>query len=360
MVVINWVNQPDVYIKRVLNIARLCKVRTQNIINQNDIIYLCIDKIYFKMNLQQLEYIIAVDNYRHFSTAAEKCFVTQPTLSMMIQKLEEELDVKIFDRSKQPVIPTEIGKNIIQQARLILNETNTLREIVTSQRETIEGELRIAVIPTLAPYLMPLFVKPMAEQYPSVKLYISEMTTENIILRLKQSTIDVGIMATPTNDKDLFENPLFFEEFVVYAAQNESILSKRYLIANDIDVNRLVLLEEGHCMRSQVINLCELRHTTNMINNVFYEAGSIETLKNMIEVHSGVTILPELAVTNMDEEQLQLVRFFKSPAPVREISLVTHRAFVKKRLIEALKTVILEYLPPNLKKNKSSMKPIPL
>lgn len=312
------------------------------------------------MNLQQLEYIVAVDNYRHFSTAAEKCFVTQPTLSMMIHKLEEELDVKIFDRSKQPVVPTEIGRNIIKQARLILNETHILKEIVDTQKETIAGELRIAIIPTLAPYLMPLFIKSMAENYPSVKLYISEMTTENIILRLKQSTIDVGIMATPTNDKDLFENPLFFEEFVVYAAQNEDILSKRYLIAKDINVNRLVLLEEGHCMRSQVINLCELKQTANMINNVYYEAGSIETLKNMIEVHSGITILPELAITNMDEEQLQLIRFFKPPAPVREISLVTHRAFVKKRLIEVLKTEIFNNLPPNLKQNKSSVQPIPL
>ncbi len=304
------------------------------------------------MNLQQLDYIVAVDNYRHFSTAAEKCFVTQPTLSMMIHKLEDELDVKIFDRSKQPVVPTEIGRAIIEQARLILNETARLREIVSTQKETVEGELRIAIIPTLAPYLMPLFVKKMAERYPSVKLYISEMTTENIINKLKLSALDVGIMATPTNDKDLFENFLFFEEFVAYASQNEAILSKRYLLANDIDVNRLVLLEEGHCMRSQVINLCELRHASSRISNVFYEAGSIETLKNMIEVLSGVTILPELAISNMDEEQLQSVRFFKSPAPVREISLVTHRAFVKKRLIDILKTEIMDNLPERFKKNK--------
>jgi LysR family transcriptional regulator, hydrogen peroxide-inducible genes activator len=304
------------------------------------------------MNFQQLEYIVAVDTFRHFSTAAEKCFVTQPTLSMMIQKLEDELGIKIFDRSKQPVVPTEIGKAIIEQARLILNETARLREIVSAEKETLDGELKIGIIPTLAPYLMPLFVKKMAERYPLVKLYIMEMTTENIVTRLKQSSLDVGIMATPSNDKDLFENPLFFEEFVVYAAQNESVLSKKYLLANDIDINRLVLLEEGHCLRSQVINLCELKNTTTMINNVHYEAGSIETLKNMIETLSGVTILPELALKNMTEEQLQLVRFFKSPAPVREISLVTHRAFVKKRLIQVLKDEIMGNLPEALLKNK--------
>lgn len=306
------------------------------------------------MNLQQLEYIVALDTYRHFSTAAEKCFVTQPTLSMMIQKLEEELDVKIFDRSKQPVVPTAVGKAIIEQARQILNETLRMQEIVSMHKETLEGELRLAIIPTLAPYLMPLFLKKFAERYPSVKLYISEMTTENIISKLKQSALDVGIMATPTLDKDLFENPLFFEEFVVYAAKNESILSKRYLLANDIDVHRLVLLEEGHCMRSQIINLCELKQATGMINNVFYEAGSIETLKNMIEIHSGITILPELALSNMSKKQLKLVRFFKSPAPVREISLVTHRAFVKQRLIGVLKAAIIDNLPENLLKNKAN------
>ena len=304
------------------------------------------------MNFQQLEYIVAVDTLRHFSMAAEKCFVTQPTLSMMIQKLEEELGIKIFDRSKQPVVPTEIGKAIIEQARLILNETARLHEIVSNEKETLDGELKIGIIPTLAPYLMPLFVKKMSERYPSVKLYIMELTTESIVTRLKQSTLDVGIMATPSHDKDLFENPLFFEEFVVYAAQNESILNKKYLLPNDIDINRLVLLEEGHCMRSQVINLCELKNTTTMINNVHYEAGSIETLKNMIETNSGITILPELALKNMTEEQLQLVRFFKSPAPVREISLVTHRAFVKKRLIQVLKEEVMSNLPEQLLKNK--------
>ncbi len=305
------------------------------------------------MNLQQLEYIVALDAHRHFSTAAEKCFVTQPTLSMMIQKLEDELNVKIFDRSKQPVVPTEVGKAIIEQARQILNETLRMQEIVSMHKETLEGELRLAIIPTLAPYLMPLFLKKFAERYRSVKLHISEMTTENIISKLKQSSLDVGIMATPTLDKDLFENLLFFEEFVVYAAKDESILSKRYLLANDIDVHRLVLLEEGHCMRSQMINLCELKQATGMINNVFYEAGSIETLKNMIEIHSGITILPELALSNMSKEQLKLVRYFKSPAPVREISLVTHRAFVKQRLVGVLKSAIIDNLPNNLLKNKS-------
>jgi LysR family transcriptional regulator, hydrogen peroxide-inducible genes activator len=305
------------------------------------------------MTLQQLEYIIAVDRYRHFVTAAENCFVTQPTLSMMIQKLEEELAVKIFDRSKQPVVPNEIGRLIIDHARLILRETTILRQIVEEQKETIQGELHLGIIPTAAPYLAPLFIKKFSETYPTIKLYISELTTENLIKKLKQDSLDVAIMATPLDDKELFEDPLYTEEFVVYSAKEEDILSKRYLLPKDIDVNRLVLLEEGHCMRTQIINLCELKKATSMINNVFYEAGSIETLKKMIQFYSGITILPELAIQNLDEEQMKFVRFFKSPAPMREMSLVTHRTFVKKRLIEALKKEVLASLPPQLRRQKS-------
>ena len=304
------------------------------------------------MNFQQLEYILAVDAQRHFAAAADKCFVTQPTLSMMIQKLEDELGVKIFDRSKQPVVPTEVGVQLIEQARGILHEVKKLREIADAEQNEIRGELRLAIIPTLAPYLIPLFIRPFSEKHPSVKLHISELTTEQIVRKLKQDQLDVAIMATPTSENSLSEDPLFFEEFVVYAAQAETILKKKYVLSNDIDVNRLVLLEEGHCLRSQILNLCELKESAGFVNNIFYEAGSIETLKRMVEANSGITILPELALKNLDEDQMGFVRFFKSPAPVREVSLVTRRAFVKKRFIEALKQEILSNLPSDLRRTK--------
>ncbi len=304
------------------------------------------------MTLQQLEYVIAVDNNRHFAKAAQACFVTQPTLSMMLQKLEEELDVIIFDRSKQPVVPTEVGALIITQARKILMETGQLREIVDNEKKSLSGELRVGIIPTLAPYLLPLFLKKFSEKYPDIKLFIFELTTENIIEKLKKDLLDVGIMATPSGDATLFESPLFQEEFVVYAAKNESVLEKKYLIANDIDVNRLVLLEEGHCMRAQVINLCELRQISNQMSNIFYESGSIETLKNLIEMHAGITILPELSLRNFTEEQFENIRYFKEPAPVREISLVTYRAFIKKRLAEVLRTLIIDNLPTGFVNSK--------
>ena len=302
------------------------------------------------MNFQQLEYILAVDTQRHFAAAAEKCFVTQPTLSMMIQKLEDELGVKIFDRSKQPVVPTEVGVQLIEQAQTILHEVKRLKEIAEMEQNEIKGELRLAIIPTLAPYLMPLFIRSFSEKHPSVKLHISELTTEQIVRRLRQDQLDVAIMATPTGENNLSEDPLFFEEFVVYAAQAETILKKKFVLSDDIDVNRLVLLEEGHCLRSQILNLCELKESASFVNNVFYEAGSIETLKRMVEANSGITILPELALKNLDEDQMGFVRFFKSPAPVREVSLVTRRAFVKKRLIEALKQEILDNLPKDLRR----------
>jgi LysR family transcriptional regulator, hydrogen peroxide-inducible genes activator len=305
------------------------------------------------MTLQQLEYIIAVDNHRHFAKAAQACFVTQPTLSMMLQKLEDELGVLIFDRSKQPVVPTEIGRTIVEQARKILKEAAEMREIVEKQRQILKGELRLGIIPTLAPYLLPLFLKSFSEKYPDIHLIIAELTTDTIIQKLKKDQLDIGIMATPSGDGELFETPIFQEQFVVYAAKNEEILEKRYLIAKDIDVNRLVLLEEGHCMRTQVVNLCELRQTTNQMSNIFYESGSIETLKNLIEMHAGVTILPELALRNLTKGQFKNIRFFQDPAPVREISLVTYRAFVKKRLSEALHNEIFMNLPIELQQAKN-------
>ena len=305
------------------------------------------------MTLQQFEYIIAVDNHRHFARAAQSCFVTQPTLSMMLHKLEEELGVIIFDRSKQPVLPTEIGLLVIEQARKILKETSQLREIIENEKESLSGELRVGIIPTLAPYLLPLFLKKFSEKYPLIKLFIFELMTENIVHKLKKDLLDIGIMATTSNDAALSESPLFKEEFVVYAAKNETVLEKKYLLPTDIDVNRLVLLEEGHCMRAQVINLCELRQISNQMSNIFYESGSIETLKNLIEMHTGITILPELSLRNFTEEQFENIRYFKEPAPVREISLVTNQAFVKKRLAEALRTEIIDNLPVGFVNYKS-------
>lgn len=302
------------------------------------------------MNLQQLEYIVAVDTYRHFVTAADKCFVTQATLSMMIKKLEEELDVKIFDRSKQPVVPTAIGDKLIAQAKIILHEAAKLSEIVQGEQNELKGELRIGIIPTLAPYLLPIFLADFLTNCPNVKVEIKEITTEEIVKKLEQGDLDVGLLALPLNNPKIKEFPLFYEDFVIYASSNERILEKNYVIAEDIDPNRLWLLEEGHCLREQVINLCELKAIDRELHQLNFASGSIETLKKLVEMQHGMTILPELAINDFTEEQQSRIRFFKSPAPQREIGLVTYRYFVKEKLINALKSEIERKLP-NYQKN---------
>ena len=306
------------------------------------------------MNLQQLDYIIAVDTFRHFAKAAEKSCVTQATLSMMIQKLETELGIKIFDRSRQPVTPTEIGKKIIEQARRIVSEAGRLKEIINLEKGEVAGELKIGIIPTLAPYLLPLFLKKFSDTYPRVKLNISEHTTTTIIQKLKSELLDAGILATPLNDNSIKEQPIFFEKYFLYVNNKEKGFDNEYVLPSNIDISRLWILEEGHCMRSQILNLCELKKAHSDEEKIHYEAGSIETLKNIVEKNFGITIIPELATFNLTNSQKKRLRYFKSPTPVREISIITHREFIKMRLIEVLKEMILTVIPDNMKSPKDT------
>jgi LysR family hydrogen peroxide-inducible transcriptional activator len=300
------------------------------------------------MTLVQLEYIVAVDTWRHFATAAAKCFITQPTLSMQLQKIEAELGVQIFDRSKVPVVPTAEGVEIIQQARVILKEVERLSEVTRERQGEIVGELRLGILPTIAPYLLPLFLKSFLEKYPGIRLKVTELTTEILVDRLKKNLLDAGLVVTPLNDPGIFEQPLFYEEFVVYVSPAETVYKKRYVLAEDIDVRHLWLLEEGHCLRSQIMNLCELKSKVQEDNNFHYEAGSIETLKKMVEMQNGITILPKLALQDLSPQQSKMVRHFKPPAPVREVSLVTHRSTVKKRILGALQREILLAVPQDM------------
>lgn len=292
------------------------------------------------MNIQQLEYVLAVNTYRHFARAAESCHVTQPTLSMMIHKLEEEHGVKIFDRSKQPVIPTQAGEKLIDQARVILREVDRFSEIVNSSKNTISGELRVGIIPTIAPYLLPMFLLSFKEKYPDVRLKISENITEIILEKLQNGELDAGILVSPEESNNFNEYPLLFEPFVVYTPRK---FEKEYLLAEDIDINDLLLLEEGHCFRSQIMQFCELRKQQE--NAIEYTSGSLETLKNLADRHLGITILPELATLNFSEEEHSNVKRFADPQPNRKISILTHRNFVKQRLVELLKHEITEHVP---------------
>ena len=304
------------------------------------------------MTITQLEYIIAVDTYRHFATAAERCFVTQPTLSMQIQKLEDDLGSKIFDRSKQPVIPTETGEEIIAQARIVVHETKMIYQLIKDKQGLMQGALKVGIIPTLAPYLLPTFLHPFLVKYPDVKINFKEMNKDVIIEQLKSGRIDAGLLVTPLHDSSIMEYPLFYEELVAFVSKDNTAYAKTHLTSADIDVKELWLLEEGQCFRNQVLNFCEIKMQTNQDSHFEYEVGNIDTLRKMVELTNGVTILPELATLDFNVKQQNMVRRFKAPVPVREVSLVTHRNFVKKKLVDVLKQEVLNSLPKKITLNK--------
>jgi LysR family hydrogen peroxide-inducible transcriptional activator len=303
------------------------------------------------MTLVQLEYIVAVDTYRSFVGAAEKCFVTQPTLSMQVQKLEEMLNVKIFDRSRQPVIPTEIGAQIIEQARIVLQESHKVKEIINSQQQDIAGEIRVGIIPTLAPYLLPQVIAAMMEKYPALNLKIWEYTTEDIIHHLKTGVLDCGLLATPLADDAITEDPLFYENFVTYISKNSKLFKKKTIDPDDLESENMWLLNERHCMRSQVLNICRSTKE-NRLQGLTYNTGSVETLIRMVDLNNGATIIPELCLADLNAKQLSKIRPFKNPEPVREISLVTHKNFIKKRMLNAFKEEIMEVVPKSMKTKK--------
>lgn len=305
------------------------------------------------MNLQQLEYIVAVDKFRHFVTASEHCFVTQPTLSMMIKKLEEELEVVIFDRSKQPVVPTSAGALVIRQAKKILSEASRMKEILADEKEKLSGELRIAVIPTLAPYMLPKFTAEFSKRFPKVDLFITEMITEEMVKRIESGELDAGILVTPLHREGIKEEVLFYERFFAYVSDHEKVSKKKYILPEDIHPDRLWLLEEGHCFRSQVMNFCELKRKSSS-SHFHYEAGSIETLIKMVEMNKGITIIPELAADGLSGKQLKRIRSFRPPVPVREVSLITQKDFHRRRMKEA----ILDTIHDTVRIFKSQDKPI--
>lgn len=304
------------------------------------------------MTLVQLEYIIAVDTYRSFVAAAEHCFVTQPTLSMQVQKLEESIGAKIFDRSRQPVVPTEIGEKIIKQARVILNESKKIEELLQEQKGELSGELKIGVIPTVAPYLLPDVLMRFMKKYPKLQLQIWEYTTERIVQEIKVGRLDCGILSTPLQESGIEELPLYYEPFVAYVSEMSALFKKKMVTAEELVDEKLWLLNEGHCMRGQVLNLCHFKHNHTASGAFTYNTGSVETLRRMVAINGGLTVLPELSVLGLDEEQAEHVRYFKSPEPVREISLVTTHNFVKKQAVKALQAEILEIIPERFKSKK--------
>ena len=305
------------------------------------------------MNIQQLEYIVAVDNHRHFSKAAEASFVTQPTLSMMIQKLEDELGVRIFDRSQTPIEPTDVGRKVIEQARASIAQINQIKEIVEEEKGVIKGVFRLAIIPTVSPYLLPKLMQIHREQKSDIRLVINEMTTNQILSNLAKGTIDGGILATPLHDDRMKERPLYYEKFLAYISPTERFLhAKTSLEEADLNGAKLWLLDEVHCFRTQILNLCNLKNK-NIVTSAFtYEAGSIETLINIVDNNDGLTVIPEMALDHLTEKQKLNVRFFDKRSPVREVSLITRKDFLRERLIEIIEDEIRMSVPATLQDKK--------
>lgn len=300
------------------------------------------------MTITQLQYIVAVDECKSFAKASEKCFVTQPTLSMQIKKLEEQLNVVLFDRTKKPVRPTEIGKRIIEQARVSLNELKRIQNIIEIKEGDCSGELRVGIIPTVSPYLLPLFAHSFLEKHSDLQLSIEETISEDIIYKLYNNELDAGILVTPLSSPDLIETPLYYEPFVAYMPNGNPLSSEAKIKFNQLDLTDMWLLKEGHCFRNQVLNMCGENLLEKNKNALLLESGSLETLRRIVEKQYGYTLLPELATSEFSSEQKSYVKEFSDPKPVREVSLIINRRFMRRKVIEELKRSILQNIPPHL------------
>jgi LysR family hydrogen peroxide-inducible transcriptional activator len=294
------------------------------------------------MTLQQLHYLVALDDHRHFVKAAEACFVTQPTLTMQLRKLEEDLDVELFDRRSQPVRPTEVGARVIAQARVLLREADQLQALVKELHSGISGTFRVGIIPTLAPYLLPLFLPRFATEHPDIRLVIDERKTSRILKSLRRGELDLGILVTPVDAGEFEEVALFQEPFLAYLPEGHALWRRKKLDLIDLQEQSMWVLGEGHCFREQALSLCD-RPSSAGHENVLYESGSIETLKQLVRNGSGMTLVPELSVEPGDPH----VRRFVAPEPVRQVSLVVRRPFVRRKLLEELSRCIRKALPMN-------------
>ncbi|MDG1262048.1 MAG: hydrogen peroxide-inducible genes activator [Flavobacteriales bacterium] len=289
------------------------------------------------MTIQQLRYISALNTHRNFVKAADACSVSQPTLTMQLKKLENEMGLTIFDRSKQPLTPTPTGVEVIQRANEILHNTEQLFEFIRGQHESISGQFKLGIIPTLAPYLLPKFLPSFLNENELVEPTIEELQTQTIINRLKEGSLDVGLLATPLNEPGIREIKLFYEPFYLYG---EAAKVRTMDDASNLPDEELLLLEEGHCFRSQTLEVC--KQTANDKQQFHYRSGSIESLKSLVQQGLGYTLVPAMSVTDFDKPYLA---FFKAPQPAREISLVVHSSFVKEKLLETLRENIIRNVP---------------
>lgn len=300
------------------------------------------------MTLQQLEYLVALDKHRNFVKAAESCYVTQPTLTMQLKKLEEEYGFQLFNRSEKPLRPTQNGLIFIEKAREILSRVEELKGFMKTNTEDIQGEFTMGIIPTLAPYILPRFLPYFIEAFPESKLFIQELQSEQIIEKLKSNQLDLAIIVTPLHEYALREIPLCNETFLVYLPENCPLIHLHELVDADLEAYELLLLEEGHCFRDQALNIC--KSIPRDSNRFIYQSGSIETLKSLVDKGLGYTLIPELSITTHDDSRR--IKRFREPEPSREISLVVNKAFHRERLLDNIRKVLHDHLPEAMIKNR--------
>jgi LysR family hydrogen peroxide-inducible transcriptional activator len=291
------------------------------------------------MTITQLKYVLAVAEHKNFTLAAEKCFVTQPTLSMQIQKIEEELEIQIFDRTKKPIQLTEIGQKIVNQSKNIVNEADRIQDIVDQQKGFFGGEFRLGIIPTIMPTLLPMFLNNFIKKYPKVKLIIEELNTNEIIEKLKNGHLDAAIASTPLEEEKIKEVVLYFEPFVAYIPENHSSFHKSEIEIDDLNIDEILLLQDGHCFRDGILNLCK-NQNKNDKNHFQIESGSFETLVKLADEGLGTTLLPYLHTLNLNEKDKLKLKHFVEPKPAREVSLIFPKNELKIHIIDALRNTI--------------------
>ena len=301
------------------------------------------------MTLQQLEYILAVARYGHFGRAAEACNVTQPTLSAMIGKLEEEIGAKLFDRNRQPICPTPVGERVVQQAREVLEQADSIKDIVLEEKQSLGGVFRVGILPTIAPYLLPRFFPQMMKKYPTLDIRVREMKTYQIKDALLQGDIDAGILATIEGLEEYEQTTLFYEKYIGYVSREDALFKKEMIRTADVAASReLWLLDEGHCFRDQMVRFCQMK--SSQTSQLAYNLGSMETFMRMVESGMGITFIPELAEMQLSEPQKELVRPFAIPVPTRELILITNKNFIRQTLLDTVVKEIQASVPKSMLK----------
>lgn len=308
------------------------------------------------MTLQQMEYIVALNKHRHFVLAAEACGVTQPTLSAMIQKLEEELQVKIFNRDRNNISPTSVGAKIIKQAQVALNEARRVKEVVADEAETMSGSVRIGVLPTIAPYVVPDFIYHFREVYPQVDLFVDEKASKSLLQDLRYGNLDMALTTTPIDMEGLLEVTVYVERFVAYFS-NLCSKAQELMLSGELPAEHMWILKEGHCAANGAQSFCKNKEKGNHI----YEAGSIETLVRIVDRNGGYTVVPELHLNFLTEQQRQHTAIIRNdPLAKRFVSLVVREDFVRERMLNAVLEVLKQIIPQHMLQSRMNRLPIKL